>query len=226
MKNVGYDTNIVLLENGEFECGGNTFTYEGNTIFVGDVLDNEIQMLDFDVAEEGYKGCFIVVSTGHILCKVSTYVREYRKLIVYDEFVYAPNFDEMYETASDFVESRIKLLQTYQPTKEYQNQVDYCSYKGRLFKNLVVMSDEELQTIDNGKSGDFSISDVGAYIDWLNQEAHKPSTWAKGVNITEEHIDYHIRNQIEWGIHYCEKYCSPSVEFFRLADKMYKAIRE
>lgn len=224
-ENNGYDRNFVLLEAGEFECDGRTFTYEGEPITVGDVVDNH--RIDFKTTE-GHNGSFHITETHHIMLMVHSYSDLGKFGVTYDEIVYAPVFDEIYATASDFIESMVGIANLYyDPSGEIRERVEYSSYKGRLLKDLVEMSKEELVAIDNeGVSDNFSLSDIGAYIDYLNQEAHNPNTWAKGVTITEEHIDYHIRHKIKWGIEYCEKYCSPSVEFFRLADKMYKAIRD
>lgn len=226
-ENCGYDRDIVLLEKGEFECDGRTFNYDGETIFVGDLLDGETTFLNFKTVE-GNNGSFHITETHHIMLMVHSYSELGRFSVNYDEIVYAPRFEEIYETASDFIEAMVGIANRYyDPSGEIRERVEYSSYKGRLLKDLVNMSADELQAIDKeGADGNFSISDVGAYIDYLNQEAHNPNTWAKGVTITEEHIDYHIRHKIEWGIEYCEKYCSPSVGFFRLADKMYKAIRD
>ena len=221
-ENCGYDRDFVLLETGEFEVDGETFTYEGEPITVGDVLDHKIQMIDFNVTKEGYKGCFILMETGHILCRVSHYNRHLRHLFSTDEIVYAPTFSEIYPTASDFIESRIELLQRFQPTKEFQEKVDYCSYKGRLFKDLVKMSNEELEVIDNEEaSAEISMSDVEAYVEWLIGEGQNPKNWVKDLVITADHIDYLVRSRIGRGIDKCEKYCSPSVDFFRLADRVY-----
>ena len=226
-ENCGYDRDFVLLETGEFKCGRDTFTYEGEPITVGDVLDHKIQIIDFNVTKEGHKGCFILMETGHILCRVSHYNRYLRHLFSTDEIVYAPTFSEIYPTASDFIESRIELLNTYQPTKEFKEKVDYCSYKGRLFKDLVTMSEAELEAIDNEEaSAEIPMSDVEDYVNFLIEDAPKPHNWVEGFVADEEHIDYRIRKWIDWGIHYCEKYCSPSVEFFRLAQEVYRTIKE
>lgn len=220
-ENTGYDRDFVLLEAGEFECGGRTFTYEGEPITVGDVLDRTIGM-DFPIASDrDYQGHFGIAETGHIYCMVTTYMRDVRHLLSWEQIVYAPNFSDIYATASDFVESRIELLQTYQPTKEFQEKVDHCTYKGRLFKDLVKMSADELEAVDNS-SASFSTSDVQAYLDFLLAQAQDPKTWVKDLVITEDHIDFHIRNKINWGVDYCEKYCSPSLAFFRVAEKMYQ----
>ena len=220
----GYDKETVLLETGEFKVDGETFTYEGEPITVGDVLDTS--RVEFDLVGSDYKGRFLLLSTGHILCRCSHYSIKLNYTTTYDEIVYAPTFSEIYPTASDFIESRIELLNTYQPTKEFQEKVDYCSYKGRLFKDLVKMTAEELVAIDNEEAGkEIPASDVKAYVEYLNEEGQKPSTWMEGVTITEELVDYHIRHNIERGIDKCEKYCSPSVEFFRLAEQFYKNMK-
>lgn len=224
--NEGYERDAVLLEAGEFEIDGRTFTYEGEPITVQEVLEDEIQMLNFPVAEEDYKGVFILTSTGTILCRVSSYNRELKHLFTYDKIVYSPRFEEIYPTAEEFIESRIELLDTYQPTKEFKEEIDYCTYKGRLYKDLINMTTEELQAINNEEAGaEILAEDVENYVKHLIIQANNPKTWMAGVNITEELMDYHIRHNIGWGIKYCEQYCSPAVEFFRLAEKVYQSLK-
>lgn len=84
------------------------------------------------------------------------------------------------------------------------------------------MSEEELVAIDNEEpSAEISMSDVEAYVEWLIAEGQNPKNWVKDLVITEDHIDYLVRSRIRRGIDNCEKYCSPSVDFFRLADRVY-----
>ena len=162
--NKGYDRDIVLLEKGEFECDGRTFNYDGKTIFVADVVDND--RISFKTVE-GHSGSFHITETHHIMMMVHT--KSPKPWVygnTYDEIVYAPAFDEIYDTASEFIESMIGIANHYyDPDKEMRKRVEYSSYKGRLLKDMREMSADELEAIDNEETTEITMSDVRAYIE-------------------------------------------------------------
>ena len=217
----GYDNSKILLETGTFECNGRTFEYDGEPITVGDLVDNH--RVSFKTVE-GNNGSFHITETHHIMIMVHSLHKINRFGVSYSEIVYAPLFDEIYATAEEFIESMVEIANTYyDPAGEIRERVEYSSYKGRLLRDMVNMSKEELEAIDSEDSGaGIPASDVESYIKFLKAEGQDPKSWARGVTITEENVDYHIRSRIDRGIKYCEIYCSPSINFFKLAQAFYK----
>lgn len=202
----GYDRDFVLVEGSQL--------YSGKPITVGDIIDNHRMSV-----VSGDKNVSIFVCETHHILMMSRHSCQ---------VVYAPRFEELYSSASNFIEAMTNVRNTYyDPDKEISKRVDYSSYKGRLYKDLVKMTAEELEAIDNEESSEgFPIEDVEAYVNWLVEDAPKPHNWQHGVVADEEHCDYFVRNKIEWGIRYCEEYCSPSLEFFRLAQGCYASIQD